>query len=158
MKRLIIISIALAVTTFAKSQIIINSDSLVFCKWDTMQDKYIPVSSIKDNMIIEIDKDLLTIRIYGNNHEKAKIEKAFITDFREMSPDRQKWLFQGSDIDLKLYTVTLDVPKKQISFISNGKAQGFDRPLEMFYYSISDIKINNDAITKHLEEKGQKKD
>jgi hypothetical protein len=140
-----------------KGQITFNSDSMVYCKWNVTKDTYIPTKSIKENMLIEIDKDLLPLRIFGNNHEKELIEKAFIIDFREVSPDKNQWLFMGSDKNFKLYAVTLDVPKKQIGFISTGTDQGMDIPLDMFYYSISDIKINADAINKHLEEKGDQK-
>ncbi len=157
MKKIIFFAAFLTTVLSAKGQISITSDSLVYCKWSVTKDSYIPTKSIKENMLIEIDKDLLTIRIFGNNHEKALIEKAFIIDFREVSPDKNKWLFMGSDKNFKLYAITLDVPKKQIGFISEGPAQGLDIPLDMFYYSISDIKINVDAINKHLEEKGDQK-
>jgi len=157
MKKIIFFTAFLMIVFSAKGQISITSDSLVYCKWNAIKDSYIPTSSIKEKMSIEIDKDLLTIRIFGNNHEKALIEKAFIIDFRETSTDKNKWLFMGSDKNFKLYTVTIDVPRKQMSFITAGTPQGIDTPLDMFYYSISDIKLNTDAINKHLEEKGNQK-
>jgi hypothetical protein len=130
MKRLMFFLLLMALSVFARGQIYITSDSLVMCKWNIESAKYIPTSIIKENMSIEIDKDLLALKVSGKTHDMAYVEKAFLIDFH---------------------------PKKMVSFITAGKETGYDTPLEMFYYSISDIKINYDAIDKHLKEKGDKK-
>jgi hypothetical protein len=157
MKRAILISILLIGLMSVRGQISITADSMVVCKWDLSKANYVPTNRVKENMSLEIDKDLLTIRVFGKTAEMAYIEKAFIIDFREMNDARDKWLFQGSDKNCIFYTITLDVNKKRISFITTGKEEGIDRPLTMFYYSIVDVKINNDAIQKHILEKGDKK-
>lgn len=105
-------------------------------------------------MSLEIDKDLLTLRIFGKTEERSYIEKAYIIELLEMSNNKDKWLFQGSDKYCVPCTITLDVINRKISFITLGKEYGIDRPLNTIYYTIADIKINNDAIEKHLKEKG----
>ena len=125
--------------------------------WDLAQGKDVIARRIKENMSIEIDKDLLTLRILGKTAEMAYIEKAYLIDFLEVNDTKDKWLFQGSDKNCVPCTITLDVNKKKISFITVGKENGIDRPVNTVYYSITEIKINNDAIQKHLIEKGDRK-
>jgi hypothetical protein len=156
-QRLILSFFFLTLMISAGGQISITSDSLVTCKWDITSGKYIPTKIVKESMSIEIDKDLLALKISGKTQEMAYMEKAFLIDFREANANLDKWLFLGSDKNCTLYTVTIDIPKKMVSFITSGKEVGIDTPLIMFYYSISDIKINNDAINKHLLEKGDNK-
>ena len=157
MKKLILISVFLIGLMNVSGQISITADSLVVCKWDANKGIYIPINHIKENMSLEIDKDLLTIRIFGKTAEMAYIEKALLIDFRETNENKDKWLFLGSDKYCVPYTITLDVNKKKISFLSPGKEGGLEKPSDMSYYTITDIKINNDAIDKHLKEKGDRK-
>jgi hypothetical protein len=156
MKKLFFTSLFMAVMVTATAQISITSDSLVTCKWDITKGSYIPVKTVKENMAIDIDKDLLAIRVSGKTQDRAYIEQAFLIDFREMNNNAEKWLFNGSDKYGKLYTVTIDIPRKRVSFITTGKEIGDDTPLDMFYYSIADININLGPINKHLMEKGNK--
>jgi|GEM_PF-4595211 len=65
MKRAIVLSIFLSLLLSAKGQISINADSLVMTTWDLSQGKDVIARRIKENMSIEIDKDLLTLRILG---------------------------------------------------------------------------------------------
>jgi hypothetical protein len=157
MKRAIVLSIFLSLLLSAKGQISINADSLVMTTWDLSQGKDVIARRIKENMSIEIDKDLLTLRILGKTDEMAYIEKAYLIDFLEVNDNKDKWLFQGSDKNCVPCTITLDVNKKKISFITVGKDNGIDRPVNTIYYNITDIKINTDAIQKHLIEKGDRK-
>jgi hypothetical protein len=157
MKRAIVLSVFLSLLSSAKGQISINADSLVMTTWDLSQGKEMIARRIKENMSIEIDKDLLTLRILGKTDEMAYIEKAYLIEFLEVNDSKDKWLFQGSDKNCVPCTITLDVNKKKISFITTGKENGIDRPVNTVYYSITDIKINNDAIQKHLTEKGDRK-
>jgi len=157
MKRAILTCIFLGVLLSARGQISLTADSLVIDRWDVSTGKDIPTSRIREDMSIEIDKDLLTLRILGKNEEKAYIEKAYIIDFLEVNDSQDKWLFQGSDKNCVPCTITLDLKKKRISFITTGKEYGIDKPLNTIYYSLVDYKINREAIDKHLKEKGDRK-
>ncbi len=155
MKKVAVIISILFCSITANSQITVTSDSLVYCKWESLKGAYIPVRSIREDMKIEIDKDLMTIKVTGRTQDRAYIEKAFIIEFREMNGSADKWLFQGIDKNCGLFTITLDRIGKKISFITAGRQEGLDTPLEMFYYSITDIKIEMDAINRHLKEKAE---
>jgi hypothetical protein len=157
MKRTILICIFLLELSSVRGQILITADSLVETKWDISKAMDITTRRIKENMSIEIDKDLLTLRIFGKAGEMAYIEKGYIIDFLEVNDTKDKWLFQGSDKYCIPCTITLDMNRKRISFITIGKEYGIDKPLNTIYYTIVDIKINNDAIEKHLLEKGNRK-
>jgi hypothetical protein len=157
MKRTIFICIFLLGLSSVRGQILITVDSLVESKWDISKAADIPTRLIKENMSIEIDKDLLTLRIFGKTGEMAYIEKGYIIDFLEVNDAKDKWLFQGSDKYCIPCTITLDLKRKRISFITYGKEHDIDKPLNTIYYTIVDVKINNDAIEKHLIEKGDRK-
>jgi hypothetical protein len=157
MKRAFAICFFFSLLFSAKGQISINADSLVMTTWDLSQGKDVITRRIKENMSIEIDKDLLTLRILGKTDEMAYIEKAYLIDFLEVNDTKDKWLFQGSDKNCVPCTITLDIIKKKISFITVGKENGIDRPVNTVYYSITEIKINTDAIQKHLIAKGDRK-
>lgn len=157
MKRALVICLLFPLLLSVKGQISLNADSLVMTTWDLSLGKDVISRRIKENMSIEIDKDLLTLRILGKTDEMAYIEKAYLIDFLEVNDSKDKWLFQGSDKNCVPCTITLDVNNKKISFITVGKENGIDRPVNTVYYTITDIKINNDAIQKHLIEKGNRK-
>ena len=106
---------------------------------------------------LEIDKDLLTLRVFGTGHEHAVIEKAYIIDLLEVDANREKWMFQAEDKNCISYTLTLDVPRKRLSFINFVNEPTGDKHITMFYYPISDIQINKAAIDAHLKEKGNNK-
>jgi hypothetical protein len=141
----------------AHGQISLTADSLVESRWDAAKGKDVPIRRIKENMSVEIDKDLLTLRIFGTTAEMAYIEKAYIIDFLEVNESKDKWLFEGSDKTCTPSTVTLDLKNKKLTFISMGKEEGIDRPLNSTYYTITGVIINSDAILKHLLEKGNRK-
>lgn len=157
MKKTILISIFLIGFLSVRGQISITADSMVVSKWDVAKGGNIPTVKVKENMAMEIDKDLLTLRVFGKTAEMAYIEKAYIIDFLEVNANKDKWLFQGSDKNCVPCTITLDIARKRISFITLGKDNGIDKPLLTTYYTLSDIIINNDAIEKHLKEKGDRK-
>jgi hypothetical protein len=157
MKKTIFLSVFLLGFISVNGQISITADSMIVYKWDISKGGNIPTMRVKENMSIEIDKDLLTLRVFGKTEEMAYIEKAYIIDFLEVTNNKDKWLFQGSDKNCVPCTITLDVNKKKISFITIGKEKGIDKPLITTEYSITEIKINNPAIEKHLKEKGDKK-
>jgi hypothetical protein len=157
MKRTILISIFLIGFLSVRGQISITADSMVVSKWDISKGGNVPTVKVKENMAMEIDKDLLTLRVFGKTAEMAYIEKAYIIDFLEVNDNKDKWLFQGSDKNCFPCTITLDIARKRISFITLGKDNGIDKPLLTTYYTLSDIIINNDAIEKHLKEKGDRK-
>lgn len=157
MKRALVICFLFPLFLSARGQISLNVDSLVTTTWDLAQGREVISRRIKENMSIEIDKDLLTLRILGKTDEMAYIEKAYLIDFLEVNDSKDKWLFQGSDKNCVPCTITLDVNNKKISFITVGKENGIDRPVNTVYYTITDIKINNEAIQKHLIEKGNRK-
>lgn len=155
MKRIILIPIFLLGLISVKGQISITADSMVVSKWNLSKGRNIPVRRVKENMSLEIDKDLLTLRVFGKTEERAYIEQAYIIDLLEVNDNQDKWLFQGSDKNCVPCTITLDVISKMISFITLGKEYGVERPLNTIYYTIRDIKINKDAIVNHLKEKGE---
>ena len=157
MKRVILIYVFITGLISVQGQISITADSLVISSWDVSRGKDIITRQIKENMSIEIDKDLLTLRILGKTDEMAYIEKAYLIDFLEANDSKDKWLFQGSDKSCIPCTITLDINKKRISFITMGKENGIDKPLNTIYYTITEIKINNEAIQRQLLEKGDKK-
>jgi len=130
---------------------------MVVSKWDVAKGGNFRTMQVKENMSMEIDKDLLTLRIFGTTQEMAYIEKAYIIEFIEVNISKDKWLFQGNDKNCVPCTITLDINRKLLSFITMGKDNGIDKPLITTYYTIRDIKVNNDAIEKHLIEKGDRK-
>jgi hypothetical protein len=157
MKKTMLVSFILMGFLTVRGQISITADSMVVSKWDLTRGGYYRTAQVKENMSMEIDKDLLTLRVFGKTEEMAYIEKAYIIDFLEVNNNKDKWLFQGSDKNCVPCTITLDLDLKKISFITLGKDNGIDKPLLTTYYTITDIKINNDAIERHLIEKGNRK-
>ena len=157
MKSLILAGIIFAGTITAMGQISITADSMIVSKWDLDKEINVPVSRIKENISLEIDKDLMTLIITGKTEEKSYIEKAYLIEMLEVNKDMDKWLFQGSDKNNIPYTITLDVNTKKISFVTFGKEVGIPKPLNTIYYPIVDIRINKEAIQKHLKEKGESK-
>ncbi len=153
MKKIILTSVLLFVLITAKGQILITADSMVTCKSVGIQEKFIPEHRVAESLSLEIDKDLLTLRVYGKGHEHAIIENAYIIELLEVDINKEKWLFQGEDKSCIAYTITLDLNKKRIDLITAGKEPD-NKSLTMIYYPIVDIKINKDAIDKHLHEKG----
>jgi hypothetical protein len=157
MKRIILTSVFLVGILSAKGQISITADSVITCRSDERKEAFIPVSRQAEKFSLEIDKDLLTLRVFGTGHEHALIEKAYIVDLLELDDKKLKWIFQAEDKNCISYTITLDLTKKNISFLTFGKETGDNRTLSMYYYPIVDIKINKEAIDAHLKEKGTKK-
>lgn len=157
MKRIIILFLLLLSLNSVKSQISILADSMVVCKTNSLQDKYYPVNKVAEKLSIEIDKDLMTLRIFGTSHEHAIIEVAYILDLLDVDADMGKWMFQAEDKNCNMYTITLNVDLKRIEFITIRKDISDNKSLMMIYYPISDIKINKEAILKHLDEKAMNK-
>ncbi len=155
MKKLILTSAFLIGILSAKAQISITADSVINCKSDERKENFIPVSRQAEKFSLEIDKDLMTLRIFGTGHEHAVIEKAFIIDLLSVDDDKSKWVFQATDKNCISYTITLDTDKKTIDFLTFGK-DADNRLMIMSYYPIVDIKINTLAIEAHLKEKGTK--
>lgn len=155
MKNLILVIILLAGAITAAGQISITADSMIVSKWDLSKEINMPVNRIKENISLEIDKDLLTLIIKGKTEEKSYIEKAYLIDLLEVNDNMSKWLFQGSDKNNIPYTITIDLDAKKISFVTFLKEVGIPKPLNTIYYPIVDIRINKEAIQKHLLEKGQ---
>jgi hypothetical protein len=153
MKRIILTSVFLVGLIYAKAQISITADSVINCKSDERKENFIVVSREAEKFSIEVDKDLMTLRIYGTGHEHALIERAFIVDLLSVDDDKSKWVFQAEDKNCISYTITLDTDKKTISFLTFGK-DADNRLMTMFYYPITGIKINTTAIEAHLKEKG----
>lgn len=154
MKKIILISFFLFLLGSVKGQIFITADSLITCKSTEIQENFIPVNRIAESLSIEIDKDLMTLKIFGKGHEHAAIEKAYIIELLEVDSNKEKWLFQGSDKNCIGCAITLDLNKKVIRFITPGKEPVDNKSLTMIYYPIVNIEINKDAIAKHLKEKG----
>ncbi len=153
MKKLIFAAILLAGMISLKGQILISADSVINCRSDERKENFTVISRDAEKFSIEVDKDLMTLRIYGTGHEHALIEKAFIVDLLSVDDDKSKWVFQAEDKNCVSYTITLDTDKKTISFLTFGKNTD-NRLMTMFYYPIADIKINTQAIEAHLKEKG----
>jgi hypothetical protein len=157
MKKIILTTVFLVGLITLKGQIAITADSMVICKADAIQDKFIPISRKAESLSLEIDKDLLTLRVFGKDHEHALIETAYIIELLEVNDNQDKWLFQGTDRNCTSFTITLDAVTKNIAFISIRKEPDDKKDLTMTYYHIVDININKDAIVKHLLEKGSNK-
>ncbi len=155
MRRLFFFAFFSLSLTAARGQISISSDSLIMDKWDIDKAQNIPVKRIKENMLLVIDKDLLTLRVLGETEERSLIEQGFIIDLLEVSKDMNKWLFQGIDKNCTPYSITVDLSAKKISFINFGKSGGIERPIITIYYPILKFSINKEAIEKHLQEKGE---
>ena len=85
---------------------------MVVSKWDVAKGGNVPTIKVKENMAMEIDKDLLTLRVFGTTQEMAYMEKAYIIDFLEVNVSKDKWLFQGSDKNCVPCTITLDITRK----------------------------------------------
>lgn len=153
MKRIILTSVFLVGLIYARGQISITADSVINCKSDERKENFVVVSRQAEKFSLEVDKDLMTLRIYGTGHEHALIEKGFIVDLLSVDDDKSKWVFQATDKNCISYTITLDTDKKTISFLTFGKETD-NRTMTMFYYPIVDIKINTNAIEAHLKEKG----
>jgi hypothetical protein len=157
MKKIILTSVFLFLLVSVKGQIFITADSMITGKSTDIQEKFIPVNRVAESLSLEIDKDLMTLKVFGKGHEHAVIEKAYIIELLEVDNNKEKWLFQGSDKNCIGYTITLDLNKKRISFITPGKEPVDNKSLTMIYYPIVNIEINKDAIDKHLKEKGNYK-
>jgi len=157
MKTAFLTTVYLIIVVSVKGQISVTADSMIVCNYNQSQDRFIPVTKNAEIFSMEIDKDLLTLRVFGKGHEHALIEKAYIIEMLEVNPDFTKWIFQGEDKNCISYTITLDADNKRIDFITFGKEPIGDKPLTMIYYPITDISINKEAIIKHLEEKGASK-
>jgi hypothetical protein len=157
MKKVLLTPVFLLCLITVNGQISITADSVVVCKFNLSQEKFIPITKEAESLSIEIDKDLLTLRVYGKGHEHALIEKAYIIDLLEVDDDFSKWVFQGEDKNCIAYTITLDADKKMIDLITFGKEPIGDKPLTMIYYPISYIKIDKEAIIRHIAEKGNLK-
>jgi hypothetical protein len=157
MKRIILTSVFLIGMLSVKGQISIVADSVITTRSDERKEKFIPLSQQAEKFSLEIDKDLMTLRVFGTGHEHAMIEKAYILDLRDVDDNKDKWEFQGVDKNCIAYTITIDVVKKSINFLTFGKETGDNRILTMFYYPIVSIKINKETIEAHLKEKGNKK-
>jgi hypothetical protein len=157
MKKLIFSSLFLISLVSLNGQISITADSVIICKSDEGQDKFIPVSIKAEKFSLEIDKDLLTLRVFGTGHEHAVIEKAYILDLLEVDPNKEKWMFQATDKNCMSYTITLDVLRKRIGFINFVNEPTGDKHIGMFYYPITDIQINKASIDAHLKEKANNK-
>jgi hypothetical protein len=153
MKKILLTAVFLTGIICASGQITINADSVINCRSDERKENFIVVSRQAEKFSIEIDKDLMTLRIFGTGHEHALIEKAFIVDLLSVDDDKSKWVFQGEDKNCISYTITLDTDKKTISFLTFGK-DADNRLMTMSYYPIAGIQINNLAIEAHLKEKG----
>lgn len=153
MKRLILTSVLLAGLIYARGQISITADSVINCRSDERKENFIVVNRQAEKFSLEVDKDLMTLRIFGTGHEHALIEKAFIVDLLSVDNDKSKWVFQAEDKNCISYTITLDADKKTISFLTFGKDTD-NRLMTMFYYPIVGIKINTTAIEAHLKDKG----
>jgi hypothetical protein len=157
MKRTILISIFLISLISVRGQISITADSVVISKLNDSKDKFIPTNRQSESLSLEIDKDLLTLRVFGKDHEHAVIEKGYIIELLEVDDNKEKWEFQGEDKNCIAYNITLDVNRKRINFITSGKEPAIEEPLTMISYPIVDIKINKEAIDKHLKERGNTK-
>jgi len=153
MKRAILIYIFLISLIPVRGQISIIADSMVISKLNDSKDKFISISRQSESLSLEIDKDLLTLRIFGKDHEHAVIEKAYLIELLDVDDNKEKWEFQGEDRNCIAYTITLDVNRKRINLITSGKEPVIGKPLTMISYPIVDIKINKEAIDKHLKEK-----
>ena len=130
---------------------------MITCKSDVIQDKFIPINRLAESLSLEIDKDLMTLRVFGKGHEHAVIETAYIIDLLEIDKNQEKWLFQGEDKNCISYTITLNLITKRIEFLTFRKELNDTKSLTMIYYPIVDIKINKEAIDLHLKEKNNNK-
>jgi hypothetical protein len=157
MKKIILIKVLFFVFITLKAQISITADSMIICKSNDGQERFITVNRLAESLSLEIDKDLLTLRVFGKAHEHAVIENAYIIELLEVDANKEKWQFQGSDKNCIACTITLDLNKKRISFIRAGKEPVDNKSLTMIYYPFIDIQINKEAIDKHLKEKGNYK-
>jgi hypothetical protein len=156
MKKLILTSVFLVGILSLKGQISITADSVITSRSDERKENFVPVSRLAEKFSIEIDKDLMTLRIFGTGHEHALIEKGFIVELQSVDDDKSKWVFQATDKNCISYTITLDTDKKEISFLTFGKDTD-NRVMSMSTYPIVDIKINFEAIAAHLREKADNK-
>ena len=157
MKKIILSLVILSWFISVRGQISITADSMVICKSDAIMDKFYPISKVAESLSMEIDKDLLTLRVFGKAHEHAVIENAYILELLEVDKDQVKWLFQGVDKNCISYTITLNTLNKRIDFITFRKEPNDTKSLIMIYYTIVDININKEAIVKHIEEKANNK-
>ncbi len=157
MKKLGLMSFMLLLLISVKAQISVISDSVVTLKSEVVPEKFTPVAREAEKLSLEIDKDLMTLRVFGTGHEHAIMEKAYIIDLLSVDSKKEKWLFQGTDKNCIGYTITIDIPRKKVEFITLGREPVSGKSLTEIYYPITDIKINNDAIDRHLKEKGASK-
>ena len=107
MKKLILTSVFLFALISVKSQISITADSMITVKSANFEEKIYPVNRVAESFSLEIDKDLMTLRVFGKGHEHALIEKAYIIELLEVDNNKEKWLFQGSDKNCIGYTITI---------------------------------------------------
>lgn len=141
----------------AKSQISITSDSLIVNKLEATEERYIPTSRHAESLSLEIDKDLLTLRVFGKEHEHSAIEAAYLLELLSVDKNMQKWIFMGEDKNCISYTITLDVLKKRIDFLTFSKDTSNYKSMTMFYYPIVNVKINKEAIISHLQDQNSTK-
>lgn len=157
MKRIILLTVLLAGLISAKSQISITADSMIICRADAIQENFFPINRQAEKLSLEIDKDLLTLRVFGKGHEHAVIENAYILELLDVDDNMEKWLFQGEDKNCISYTITLNVIRKRIEFLTFRKEANDNKILTMTYFPIVDLNINKDAIVRHLQEKASNK-
>lgn len=157
MKTLFLTSVLLLGLISLNAQIIMTSDSMIVSRLNDTKETYIPLKKTAENFSLEIDKDLLTLRVYGTGHEHAVIERAYIIELSQVDDNKEKWEFQGVDKNCVAYTITIDVVKKTLSFTTFGKEISDNKVLTMTYFPLTDIKINKEAIAAHLKERGNYK-
>ncbi|MDP4221811.1 MAG: hypothetical protein Q8868_00750 [Bacteroidota bacterium] len=154
MRRLLFIVIILSLAVGARGQISVTADSVNVYKWDLSKEAEVPVSRNKEDISLMIDKDLMTLKITGITIEKSYIERAYLIELLELNSNMDKWLFQGVDKECLSYTITLDANARKLRIETFGKEVGIPKPLNTICYTITDIKINKEAIQKHIKEKG----
>jgi len=157
MKKIFILIVFLIGIISANGQISITADSMVVCKSDVVQNNFFPISRQAESLSLEIDKDLMTMRVYGKGHEHAAIETAYILDLLEVNENEDKWMFQGVDKNCISYVITLDINVKRIDFVTYKNDSNGNKIMTMIYYTINDVNINKDAIARHLAEKNSNK-
>jgi len=157
MKTLFLTSVLLLGLISVHAQIIMTSDSMIVSKLNDTKETFIPLKKTAENFSLEIDKDLLTLRIYGTGHEHAVIERAYIIELSQVDDNKEKWEFQGVDKNCVSYTITIDMVKKALNLTTFGREQSDNKVLTMTSFPLTEIKINKEAITAHLKEKGNYK-
>jgi hypothetical protein len=157
MKKILLIPVLMLCLNSVSGQISLKSDSIVISNFNQSQEKFVPIKQVSESLVLEIDKDLLTLRVYGQGHEHAVIEKAYVIDLLEVDSDFSKWIFQGEDRNCVSFTITLDTDLKSIDLITFGKEPAGNKPLTMIHYHVTDFKIDKEAISQHIREKADNK-